>query len=158
MHKESECRHVILLLHDVDETRHLMEKMLSNQNNVVVASRSEEDAVSRARTYPPDVILMNLGRGPKEHLVIAERIRQTAGLGTKVAIILFCDPTIPEGAEVEIDRNIYATRPDNFSQLRGFLHRLLREHHRATCGLQSIATQESDGQIHLPLSDNIRKP
>ncbi|MEG9438348.1 hypothetical protein JAO29_19545 [Edaphobacter sp. HDX4] len=102
-----------------------MEKMLSNNSHCVVASRNEEDAISRARTDPPDVVLMDLGRGLKEHLVIAQRIRHNAGLGANVAIVLFGEQTIPEGAEVEVDRNIYATRPDNFSQLRDFLQRLL---------------------------------
>jgi CheY-like chemotaxis protein len=133
MHKESERRQVILLLHDVDETRYLMEKMLSNDSHYVVASRNEEDAISRPWTDPPDVVLMNLGRALKEHLVIAQRIRDSAGLGANVAIVLFGELTIPEGAEVEVDRNIYATRPDSFSQLRDFLQRLLRGRHAPTC-------------------------
>lgn len=133
MHKKSERRQIILLLHDVDETRYLMETMLSCDGDYVVSSRQVEDAIFRARVDPPDVILMNLGVESNEHLVIAQRIRQNAGLGANVAIVLFCDPMIPEGAEVELDRNIYATQPDNFDQLRDFLSRLLLEHHISTC-------------------------
>lgn len=134
MRKEGERCQTILLLHDVDETRDLMEAMLCNNGQHVVASRSEEDAISRARTTPPDVIVMSLGLEPKQHREIGERVRKDSGLSANVALVLFCDATIPEGAEVAMDENIYATYPDNFDQLRGLLHRLLCEHHhRFTC-------------------------
>lgn len=133
MHKEGRYCQTILLLHDVDETRDLMATMLSNDRQRVVASRNEEDAVLRARTDPPDVILMDLGLEPRQHLEIGERVRQDSGVGANVALVLFCDATVPEGSEVELDGNIYATHPDNFDQLRGLLDRLLSEHHPFTC-------------------------
>ena len=128
MHNEGERRHVILVLHDIDETRYLMEKMLGKNDCYIILARNEEDAVARARSHPPDLILVSLGLEFKEHLLAAQRIRQMTDFGTNVAIVIFCIATIPEGAEVELDRNIYAIRPDNFDQLRGFLHRVLERH------------------------------
>jgi hypothetical protein len=56
---------------------------------------------------------------------LAYRVRERAELGQNVPVVIFCVETIAEGAEVEIGRNVYVTRPDNFDQLRAFLQRLL---------------------------------
>jgi CheY-like chemotaxis protein len=118
-------RQIILVLEDIEETRYLIEKMLKGNGYCVALARTEEDAISRARFQYPDLILMSLGLVPEQLLATAHRIRQQAALGLDVAIVIFCVPTIPEGAEVEVDKNVYVTRPDNFNQLREFLHRLL---------------------------------
>jgi CheY-like chemotaxis protein len=114
---EHRQRQIILVLEDIEETRYLIEKMLKGNGYYV--------AISRARFQYPDLILMSLGLVPEQLLATAHRIRQQAALGLDVAIVIFCVPTIPEGAEVEVDKNVYVTRPDNFNQLREFLHRLL---------------------------------
>ena len=125
MNRESEHHQVILVLDDVEETRYLTEKMLSKNDCCITLASDEEDAILRARSESPDLILMSLGLEFEQLLATAKRIRQKAAFGGDVAIVIFCVPTIPEGAEVEVDKNVYATRPDNFDQLRDFLHRLL---------------------------------
>jgi CheY-like chemotaxis protein len=114
-----------LVLEDVEETAYLIERMLKKNGYCVTLARSEEDAILRGRFESPDLILMSLGLGPERLLATAHRIRRQTGLSQDVAIVIFCVPTIPEGAEMEVDKNIYLTRPDNFNQLREFLHRLL---------------------------------
>lgn len=126
MSDKSQRRQVILVLDDIEETRHLIEKMLKGNGCCVNLARDEEDAISRARSQSPDLMLMTLGLDLEQLLAIAHRIRQEAAFSQDVAIIIFCVPTIPEGAEIEIKQNVYVTRPDNFNQLRGLLHRLLR--------------------------------
>jgi hypothetical protein len=42
-----------------------------------------------------------------------------------VPVVIFCIASVNEGEEIDLGRNIYATRPDNFNQLRSFLRRLL---------------------------------
>jgi len=116
---------VILVLNDVEETRTLIERMLRGKGWVVAVAREEEDAISIARSRVPDLILMSLGREPEQLLKAARRIRQQAAVGLDVAIVIFCVPTIPEGAEMEIDKGVYITHPDNFDQLRDLLRRLL---------------------------------
>ena len=69
---------------------------------------------------------MSLGLELEQCLAIAQRIRDDAGLGQDVAIVIFCVPTIREGAENGSQQKCYVTRPDNFNQLRTFLHRLLQ--------------------------------
>jgi CheY-like chemotaxis protein len=122
---DSQQRQVILVLEDIEETAYLIEKMLKKSGYCVTLARNEEDAILRGRFPSPDLILMSLGMGPERLLSTAHRIRRRAGLSQDVAVVIFCIPTIPEGAEMEVDKNVYMTRPDNFNQLRELLHRLL---------------------------------
>ena len=122
---EHQQRQIILVLEDVEETAQLIERMLKGNGYNVALARSEEEAIFRSRFQSPDLILMSLGLGPERLLATAHRIRRNAGLSQDVAIVIFCIPTIPEGAEMEVDKNVYVTRPDNFNQLRELLHRLL---------------------------------
>ena len=122
---EHQQRQIILVLEDVEETAQLIERMLKGNGYNVALARSEEEAIFRSRFQSPDLILMSLGLGPERLLATAHRIRRRAGLSQDVAIVIFCIPTIPEGAEMEVDKNVYVTRPDNFNQLRELLHRLL---------------------------------
>jgi CheY-like chemotaxis protein len=123
---KSQRRHVILVLNDIEETRYLIEKMLKRNGCRVELARDEKDAISRVRSQSPDVILMSLGLELDQLLATADRIRQECAFSQDVAVIIFCVPTIPEGAEIEVKKNVYVTRPDNFNQLRDLLHRLLR--------------------------------
>src|SRR5258708_2098832 len=124
MTSEHQQRQVILVLEDIEETAYLLEKMLKGNGYRVTVARTEEDAIFRGRSQSPDLILMSLGLGPERLLATAHRIRRQAGLSQNVAIVIFCVATIPEGAEIEVDKNIYLTRPDNFNQIREFLHRI----------------------------------
>jgi CheY-like chemotaxis protein len=122
---EHQERQTILVLEDIEETAQLIEKMLKGNGYNVTLARTEEDAIFRGRIQSPDLILMSLGLGPEQLLATAHRIRRDTGFSRDVAIVIFCVPTIPEGAEMEVDKNVYVTRPDNFDQLRDLLHRLL---------------------------------
>lgn len=123
----------ILLLEDIEETRYLIEKMLRASGYEVDLARDEQDAICRARFRAPDLILISLGLADEDLLTAAQRVRRESGLSQDIAVVIFCVPTIPEGAEWEVNRNVYMTRPDNFDQLRVFLHRLLYD--RSTRGL-----------------------
>ena len=125
MTSEPQQRQIILVLEDIQETADLLAKMLKGNGYCVTLARNEEDAIFRGRSQSPDLILMSLGLGPERLLATAHRIRRQAGLSQDVAVVIFCIPTIPEGAEMEVDKNVYVTRPDNFNQLRELLHRLL---------------------------------
>lgn len=116
---------LILVIEDIEETACLIEKMLKRDDYSVTMARTEEDAIFRCRIQSPDLILMSLGLGAERALATAGRIRRQAGLNQDIAIVIFCDPTIPEGAEVEAEENVYLTRPDDFNQLRGLFRRLL---------------------------------
>jgi CheY-like chemotaxis protein len=122
---EQHQRQIILVLEDVEETGLLIDKMLQGNGYCVVLVKTEEDAIMRASLQAPDLILMSLGLGPDLLIATALRIRQQAALSQEIAIVIFCVPTILEGAEMEVSKNVYVTRPDNFDQLRALLNRLL---------------------------------
>jgi DNA-binding response OmpR family regulator len=117
----------ILVANDVEETRDGIEKLLTADGYRVDPARNEDDAVDRAMRQRPDLILVSLGGRPVDVIDSATRIRQRAGASSNVPVVVFCIPTVDEGAEVAIGRNVYVTRPDNFDQLRGLLDRLLRK-------------------------------
>jgi DNA-binding response OmpR family regulator len=118
----------ILIVEDIEETRYLIEKLLRKDGYEVDLARDEEEAICRARSRLPNLILISLGFEREELVATAQRIRNGAALGQNIAVVIFCVPTIPEGYELEVNRNVYLTRPDNFDQLRAFLRRLLLMH------------------------------
>ena len=123
--RDGEHRHATLMVvNDVEETRDGITLLLSSDGYQVVGARDVDDAVDQARRRRPDLILVSLDGRPVEVIRQAARIRQKAGLSDQIPVVIFCIPMIAEGAEVSIGHNLYATRPDNFNQLRAFLARL----------------------------------
>jgi DNA-binding response OmpR family regulator len=116
---------IILLVHDVEETRDGIEKLLKVDGYRVDSARYEGDAVATALRRAPKLIMVNLGGLPTEVIAAARRIREGAQLSEEVPVMIFCIASINEGEEIDLGGNIYATRPDNFNQLRSFLRRLL---------------------------------
>ena len=123
--KRSE-RHIILVVEDVDETRHGIEKLLIVDGYRVALGRDEQDGIESARRQRPDLILVSLAGLPREVIVSARRIRANAAIGEDVPVVVFCVEGIAEGDEVAIGENVHVTRPDNFNQLRNLLARLLQ--------------------------------
>lgn len=118
---------LVLVAHDVEETRDGIEALLTSDGYRVDAARSEDDAVVRARRRRPDLILVSFDGVTVEVILSAARIRQRAKLGHDVPVVIFCVPIIDEGAEVALGNNVYITRPDNFDQLRELIGALLAQ-------------------------------
>lgn len=116
---------LVLIVEDVDETRDGIEELLKVDGYRVDPARDEEDAVSRAVRELPALILVSLSGQHIDVIAVAQRIRQRAGLGEQIPVVIFSIETVAEGAEVGIGKNVHVTRPDNFEQLRGFIRRLL---------------------------------
>jgi len=121
-----ERRSVILAVEDVEETRQGMERLLKASGYQVSTAKDEEEAVLKAGLHHPDLILVSPGVNPTRAVAIAKRMRERAGLGEEVPVVVFCVANLDEGAEVAAGYNVYLIRPDNFDQLRGLLSRLLR--------------------------------
>lgn len=143
MNKETEAKHTILVVDDIEEIRDGIEKLLKADGYRVEAARHERDAVDRAGRTHPDLILVSLGGAPLDVVATAHHIRQRAKLDENVPVVIFCVVDVEEGAEVNIGQNVYFTRPDNFNQLRNLLARLLNKN---TMKRSSI---REGGQTHL---------
>ena len=127
MYIENDVKLTILVVEDIEETRDGIELLLKTDGYRVEAVRNERDAVESARRKRPDLILVSLGGTSPDVIAAARHIRARAELGNEVPVVVFCTVEVGKGAEVDIGQNVYATRPDNFNQLRNLLTRLLRE-------------------------------
>lgn len=131
MAPDQQQRFFVLVAEDVEETRDGIERLLTTDGYSVSTAKTEKEAVLKARLQPPDLILMSLGIDAEEIADMGRRIREAAGLGGSVPIVIFCVGRLEEGTEAGVGYNTYMTRPDNFDQLRRLLIRLLRTEPRA---------------------------
>jgi CheY-like chemotaxis protein len=117
----------IMVVEDVQETRDAIEKLLKRDGYCVIPARNEDEAVERARSNSPDLILISLGGTSDRVVSAARKIRARADLTHRTPVVIFSSSMVPEGEEWEIEGNIHITTPDNFNQLRDLLRRVLRE-------------------------------
>ena len=125
MYKKNNTNLIILVVEDVQETREGIERLLMVDGYRITLAGDEQDGIESARQRRPDLILVSLAGLPREVILSARRIRESAAIGEDVPVVVFCVDEIAEGDEIAIGENVYVTRPDNFNQLRGLLARLL---------------------------------
>jgi DNA-binding response OmpR family regulator len=116
---------LVLVVERDEETRDGIDQLLTADGYRVETARNEEEAVKRASRCCPDLILVTVTDAPDAAVGTAVRIRRRAAIDVSVPVVVFCVPTLAQGAEVRLGRNVYVTRPDNFDQLRRFLLRLI---------------------------------
>jgi DNA-binding response OmpR family regulator len=123
--RELGCAPLVLVVEDDEETRDGIEALLSTDGYRVEAARREDEAADRASRCCPNLILVSMSGAPEAVVAAAVRIRRRAELDSSVPIVVFSVPTIEEGAEIALGRNVWATRPDNFDQLRALIGRVI---------------------------------
>ena len=126
MNNKNDITPIILVVEDVQETREGIEKLLLVDGYRIALARDEQDGIESARQQRPDLILVSLAGLPREVILSARRIRESAAIGEDVPVVVFCIDDIAQGDEVAIGENVHLTRPDNFNQLRSLLARLLQ--------------------------------
>ena len=126
MDKKNDMNPIILVVEDIQETREGIEKLLLVDGYRIALARDEQDGIESARRQRPDLILVSLAGIPREVILSARRIRESAAIGEDVPVVVFCIDDIAQGDEVAIGENLHLTRPDNFNQLRSLLARLLQ--------------------------------
>ena len=127
MDKKNNTNRIILVVEDIQETREGIERLLVADGYRVALAKDERDGIESARRECPDLILVSLGGLPREVIISARRIRESAAIGEDVPVVVFCIDEIAQGDEVAIGENVHVTRPDNFNQLRSLLARLLHK-------------------------------
>jgi CheY-like chemotaxis protein len=125
MDKKKDMNAIILVVEDVQETREGIEKLLLVDGYRIALAGDEQDGIESARRQRPDLILVSLAGIPREVILSARRIRESAAIGEDVPVVVFCIDEIAQGDEIAIGENVHVTRPDNFNQLRSLLARLL---------------------------------
>lgn len=125
MDENNDTNLIILVVEDVQETREGIKRLLMVDGYHVALAEDEADGIESAQRQRPDLILVSLAGLPREVIVSARNIRESAAIGEDVPVVVFCVDEIAEGDEVAIGENVHLTRPDNFNQLRSLLARLL---------------------------------
>ena len=125
MNDKNDITPIILVVEDVQETREGIEKLLLVDGYRLALAGDEQDGIESARQQRPDLILVSLAGIPREVILSARRIRESAAIGEDVPVVVFCIDEIAQGDEIAIGENVHVTRPDNFNQLRNLLARLL---------------------------------
>lgn len=120
----------ILVVEGVEETRDGMARLLVRDGYQVYPARTPAAGIERARIDAPDLILARLDGAPADVIRTATDIREQAGLGAEVPVVVFCSQCVPDGAEEVVGANVYATSPDDFDQLRRMIARLVEERPR----------------------------
>ncbi len=125
--RKVEKSRLILVVHDVYETRAGINTLLKANGYRVAFARADGDPINITRPERPDLILVSGAALPNNVLDKVSCMRQEAAVGDEVPVVVFCAQDIPEGEEVAIGGNVYLTNPDNFNQLRSLVAQLLPE-------------------------------
>lgn len=119
----------ILVVDDDADARNLIKRALERSGYRVKVAYDELDAIERAGSVRPDLILLEMGRvSPLQTLDMGCRIRSDAKVGDGVKVVVYAnsaDETVPEGGEVSLGPNEYAILPEDGDQLESFLARVL---------------------------------
>ena len=118
---------LILVVEDVHEIGDCIERLLKTDGYRVALARDELHAIESVQLRRPDLILINWTGLSAEVLASVCRIRERAAVPDQIPLV-FWVADIDEGEELEVEGNVYLTRPDSFNQLRRLLARLLAGH------------------------------
>ncbi len=117
----------ILVVNDIEATRKSIKILLGHDGYQIKTARNERQAAKSARFKQPDLMLVSLDGKTDDIVAGIHRIREQAALTENVPIVIFCAGESQKACEVNIERNIYLTCPDNFNNLRDFISRLLQK-------------------------------
>src|SRR5437868_6310652 len=104
---EATGNNLVLVVHEVEETRHGIQELLRTSGYRVDLARGEEDAILAARRRPPNLILISPCGTASQIVAIANRTRERSGLPKEIPVVIFCVQMLPEGSELQIGMNVH---------------------------------------------------
>jgi CheY-like chemotaxis protein len=118
---------LVLMVEDQEEARAEMRGVLELNGYRVIDTDNGQDAVKRARSLPPDLVLVDLDVPLLYELVAARQIIKRAELGVLPVVVVTREDTVDAAAmmEVGVRRNEYVTRLSDYQQLENLLDYLL---------------------------------
>src|SRR5687768_11090522 len=119
----------ILVLDDEPEILRLVADYLSAAGFTVVPARTGEEAVARARTEPPDLVVLDLGLPQMDGLDVTRALRR----GSDVPIIMLTarDDETDKIIGLELGADDYVTKPFSPRELVARVRAVLRRRERA---------------------------
>jgi two-component system cell cycle response regulator DivK len=116
----------VLVVEDFEDNRFMMRRLLEMSGYRVVEAVNGKEAVEKAASERPDLILMDLSLPHLDGLAATRRIRQHDGLGKVPIVAVSAHDTADFHAEaLAAGCNEYVTKPIDFDQLESLLSRLV---------------------------------
>ena len=120
-----ESRPVVLVVEDFEDNRFMMRRLLEMSGYTVVEAVNGNQAVERAASEQPDIILMDLSLPQLDGLAATRRIRTQEGARRVPIVAVSAHDSADFHAEaLAAGCNEYVTKPIDFDQLVQLLDRL----------------------------------
>ena len=125
MEEKSDSRPTVLVVEDFEDNRFMMRRLLEMSGYYVVEAVNGKQAVEKAESERPDIILMDLSLPQLDGLAATRQIRGRDGMD-KVPIIAVSahDSADFHAQALAAGCNEYVTKPIDFDQLVQLLDRL----------------------------------
>ena len=81
-HADSDSRHTVLVVDDFDDTRLLLRTWFERRGFRVIEAENGVQAINRAETEAPDLIIMDMQMPQLDGLAATRQIRRVKALGT----------------------------------------------------------------------------
>lgn len=126
MAEERKAMKTVLVVEDFEDNRFMMRRLLEMSGYRVVEAVNGREAVEKAQTERPDLILMDLSLPQLDGLAATRRIREQDDLGKVPIVAVSAHDTSDFHAEaLAAGCNEYVTKPIDFDQLESLLQRLV---------------------------------
>ena len=125
MQEEGDARPVVLVVEDFEDNRFMMRRLLEMSGYQVVEAVNGNQAVERAASDHPDIILMDLSLPQLDGLAATRRIRaQENSRRVPIVAVSAHDSADFHAEALAAGCNEYVTKPIDFDQLVQLLDRL----------------------------------
>jgi CheY-like chemotaxis protein len=125
MEEKSDSRPTVLVVEDFEDNRFMMRRLLEMSGYRVVEAVNGKQAVEKAETELPDLILMDLSLPQLDGLAATRQIRARNGLGKVPIVAVSAHDSADFHAEaLAAGCNEYVTKPIDFDQLVQLLDHL----------------------------------
>jgi two-component system cell cycle response regulator DivK len=125
MDESGDVRPVVLVVEDFEDNRFMMRRLLEMSGYRVVEAVNGNQAVERAASDQPDIILMDLSLPQLDGLAATRRIRTQEGARRVPIVAVSAHDSADFHAEaLAAGCNEYVTKPIDFDQLVQLLDRL----------------------------------
>ena len=127
MTENNGTRATVLVVEDFEDNRFMMRRLLEMSGYHVVEAVNGKQAVEKAASERPDIILMDLSLPMLDGLAATRQIRQQDGLGKVPIVAVSAHDSADFHAEaMAAGCNEYVTKPIDFDQLVQLLSRLVK--------------------------------
>ena len=121
----------IMVVEDFEDNRFMMRRLLEMSGYRVVEAENGEEAVERAQSERPDLILMDISLPLLDGLSATRRIRSHTELSRVPVVAVSAHDTADFHAEaLAAGCNEYLTKPIDFDELEQLLDRFLKSERR----------------------------